>query len=209
MNGFIVNAKDLRDKENLDKIPHDLPGYYIWWAKKEDFERIARKLNFDFPMECFHIQNGYIAIYIGIAAREAIADRLHWHIHTKHTLGRIQYRTLSTFRHSISSLFGKDMMDEKITNEFIDRLRVEYFLMDDPMDDSKRYKKRNQGPTYQKLHQIECDEMKQYFYPLNIMDNHFSKDKNGKEDEEVKEVKRLLREKRKEAWEKALHTSEE
>lgn len=33
-----VLASDLRNKENLKKIPNNMPGYYKWWAPKKSLE---------------------------------------------------------------------------------------------------------------------------------------------------------------------------
>ena len=32
----MIEAKKLREKENLKEIPNDKPGYYKWWANELD-----------------------------------------------------------------------------------------------------------------------------------------------------------------------------
>ena len=39
----MIDAKDLREKDNLLKIPNDKPGYYKWWAKREQLNLLLKE----------------------------------------------------------------------------------------------------------------------------------------------------------------------
>ena len=69
----------------------------------------------------------YYYIYVGIAVKESIRDRLNWHINQHHTISSVKSGILSTLRQTISSLVAGNQFDEKTTNSLIDLLFVEYF----------------------------------------------------------------------------------
>lgn len=135
MNGINVPARDLRDKEKLKKIPHDRPGYYKWWANESELNDILDALgekNTGIQWETRHAPDNpdkvQYCIYIGIAVRESVRSRLNWHVNQISTRSNIQHRTLSTLRQTVAALIGDSMADDRKTNDFIDKLTVEYFL---------------------------------------------------------------------------------
>ena len=64
---------------------------------------------------------------------ESIRDRLNWHINDTHTETRVKYGTLSTLRQSIASIIAHNQYDKKATDDFIDKLEVEYFFNEQPI----------------------------------------------------------------------------
>ena len=40
----MIHAKDLRRKESIEIIPNDQPGYYKWWACRDEFDMILAAL---------------------------------------------------------------------------------------------------------------------------------------------------------------------
>ena len=120
-------------------------------------------------------------IYIGIAEKESIRNRLNWHINQEHKPSAIKSGYLSTLRQSLSSLLSQNQKDEEVTNQFIDKLYIEYF--DVAEEDKKELRKKEKA------------EMEKYLYILNIHGNHHSK---------VGEIKKILRKIRKAGKQKAL-----
>ena len=164
-NGIIVNAKDLRTKDNLIKIPRTSPGYYKWWATYDSLLVLLSRLHLDFDAiaDFLETKNGLFCIYIGIAVKESIRDRLDWHINQINIERNVKNGTLSTFRQTISSLVGKNMLDNQATNDYIDKLVVEYFVGD--------YSIKSQEATVE-LHGIERGLLSSpYLYLLNIQEN--------------------------------------
>ena len=163
---MIINAKELRTKAALLNIPNDLPGYYKWWAEKSELDIILRALNADFSELSSFIErkDGFYCIYVGIAAKESIRKRLDWHVNDSHTQSRVLNGTLSTLRQSISSVVAHNQYDKDATNAFIDKLKIEWFIIDDPI--------KSQA-AIDKLHTIERSIMDEHLYVLNIQDNKF------------------------------------
>ena len=187
MQSFCVNAVALRDKMNLNAIPDDKPGYYKWWANKDELLIILDKLNmqFDDIANSLERKDGKYCIYVGVAIKESIRKRLNWHVNDKHTDNRVKNGTLSTLRKSIVSLVGDDAFDKAATNEFIDRLDIEYYSSDNPI--------KSQAAMVE-LHTIEKDLLSgKYLYILNIQEN-----------KHALAPKQLLKQFRKQAKEKAL-----
>ena len=120
-------------------------------------------------------------IYIGIAERESIRNRLNWHVNQDHKPSAIKSGYLSTLRQSLSSILSQNQKDEEVTNQFIDKLYIEYFEVDEE--------------TEGKLREIEKEEMEKHLYILNIQGNHHPK---------VGEIKKKLRKIRKAGKHKAL-----
>jgi hypothetical protein len=132
----IIQAQSLRSKANLAAIPHDLPGWYRWWAREVDAAAlldspyIPRKFS---PVLLAHLTrgagalSGYCYIYTGIAVEGSVRARLDWHINQLHTESAVKSGTLSTLRQSIASLCAGNQRNEAATNNFIDKLVVEYF----------------------------------------------------------------------------------
>lgn len=180
-----IQASLLRIKENLKRIS-DKPGYYKWWAKKEDVEMLLEKLDVDMTFEDIESDiekkdMDLYCIYIGIAERESIRNRLDWHVNQGHKFSAIKSGYLSTLRQSLSSLLSQNQKDEEVTNQFIDNLYIEYFEVAE--EDKKELRK------------IEKEAMERHLYILNIQGNHHSK---------VGEIKKKLKELRRAGKRKAL-----
>lgn len=153
-------AKDLRDKEKMKEVPR-CPGYYKWWAKKEELNQLLEKLELDeekalpyIETEELHEGVCYYCIYIGI--EKSLYNRLKWHITQENSEKNVKNGTLSTLRLSIVSLFGETPLDNKATNDFIDKLVVEPFPCE----------------TYEKAQESEKEHLYgEHLYVLNIRDN--------------------------------------
>lgn len=183
-----IQAILLRDINNLSQIPNDKPGYYKWWATRKDFEELARKLGTDFASLEPYIEkeDDLYCIYVGIAAKESIRSRLNWHVNDPHTQNRVKSGTLSTLRQSISSLIAGNQSKKKETNDFIDRLTIEYFIIDKTIRSKE---------ASEELDKIERDLMHNKLYILNIKDNKHAKSK---------QIIRELKQARKESKAKAI-----
>jgi len=169
---ILVPAKHLRNKEYLDNVPGDKPGWYRWWAPKEAVEEVLNSPHLEekwFDVIFPHMTGGkgklenYYCLYVGVAINESIRARLDWHINQTHTKGNVYHGSLSTLRQTISSLLTADQSSETETNHFIDMLQVEFQAMPLPIKsaDAKRH-----------IETIENAEIKKILYPLNIKDNN-------------------------------------
>ncbi|UTC62504.1 hypothetical protein E4O05_00895 [Treponema sp. OMZ 787] len=175
---MIVKAIELRNKENLQKIKK-MPGYYKWWAKRTELDIILNELNvnFDDVKSSIETKLDMFCIYVGIAAKESIGERLNWHVNDKHTTTSVKYGTLSTLRQSIASIVAHDQYNKKATDDFIDKLYVEYFFNDHRI---------KSGDAKNELTCIERQLLQEYLRVLNIMENNHPCAKEIK-----KELKRL------------------
>ncbi len=156
----MINASEFREEINIE----NKPGYYKWWAKKEEFDFLLNKLNvnYDDIEDSLDIKDDLFCIYVGIAVNESVAKRLDWHINEKHSFSKVKHKYLSTLRQSLSSVISNNQADEMSTNEFIDKLKVEYFLFDYPIksDEAKS-----------EIKAIENELLEKNLYILNIQDN--------------------------------------
>ena len=144
------------------------PGYYKWWAKKEDVDKLLQE-SYKHLIEKLEPGSdeleGYYLIYFGIS--KSIRKRINDHINQDHSETNVDKGFLSTFRQTISSLLtGKQRGEEcqKKTDEFIDKLKVQYFIFDSPWN--KKTKKH--------LENIEKEafNINEYVLPLNIRGNN-------------------------------------
>mgnify|MGYP002624134124 CR=1 FL=1 len=160
----MILARDLRKKENLLAIENKA-GYYKWWAGASEFEIILKELNVDLETikSSVEIKDDLFCIYVGIAAKESVRDRLNWHVNDSHTASRVKKGTLSTFRQSISSLVAHNQYDKTATDSFIDRLYVEWFYSDNKI--------KSEAAKIE-LHDIERQLLNRHLMILNIQDNH-------------------------------------
>lgn len=151
----MIEAKSLREKDNLKNIDAK-PGYYKWWAYGSELKKILAKLGLELGAVENSIEkmNDLYCIYVGITS-SSLRMRLNWHVNDKHSLKRVENGRLSTLRKTISSIVAEDQSDKKATNEFIDKLQVEYFY-----EDKDRVK------------EIENKLINDKFRVLNIQDNH-------------------------------------
>lgn len=184
-NGKIKEAKLLRDKVNLNEISNDKPGYYKWWAKEEDIIELFKGLKFDFLdyKNFIEKRNNWYCIYVGVAIKESIRDRINWHINDKHTESAVRSGWLSTLRKSIASIIAKNQYDKETTNDFIDKLKVEYFEIDFSIKSEEAKKE---------IGVIENNLINKYLRLLNIKDNYHNKATDIK-----KELRRLRKEAKK------------
>ena len=169
--GKIVEAKKLRNVDFLNTISKNMPGWYKWWAPKDALEKL---LNSPYIKDKYFdelvpyltkkkINNkDYYYIYVGIAVKESINKRLNWHVNQHHTDSAIKSGMLSTLRKTISSLVAANQYNEKLTNELIDMLVIEYYPVNFPIK-SKKAKKI--------IEDIEIEQIQNNVLPLNIMCN--------------------------------------
>lgn len=164
---IMYKANSFRDKNNLQMIPNDKPGYYRWWAKKPEFDLILSALDIDYDdiVEEVLETDGMYSIYVGIAAKESIRNRINWHINDIHSASRVKTGTLSTLRQSISSIVSHNQYDKESTDKFIDKLSVEVFPID--------YQIKSEE-AIQELDKIEKTLLSENLYVLNIRDNDYS-----------------------------------
>lgn len=164
-------AKDLRNLEQLGKIPKNMPGWYRWWAPKEALKMLLdskylshRYLSELLPYLTEKVINGqqYYYIYTGIAVKESINRRIDWHINQRHTQSSVSSGFLSTLRQSIASLVSGNQYDEIATNNLINMLVVEYHPVNLPL---------NSEEAKVRIENIEETELTINVIPLNIMNN--------------------------------------
>ncbi|MDO4199114.1 MAG: hypothetical protein Q4D13_09040 [Erysipelotrichaceae bacterium] len=169
----MINAKQLRNKENLHQICDNKPGLYKWWAEYSEAKYIAEKLGFDFDELKSYVEykeNKY-CIYVGIAVGESLRKRINIHINRKSTKS-------STLRKSISSIVAGNHTDAEKTDYFIDKLYVEYCHKDYPVGSKE---------ASENLHTKERCILQNHLCLLNIQNN------NHPEAEPVKKSLRALR----------------
>ncbi len=163
-------AKDLRNKTQLYSVTYN-PGCYKWWAPKEVVKELLDSTYLEGKYFSSLIDNlekktfngvEYYYIYVGIAVKESIRQRLNWHINQKHTPSCVRYGTLSTLRQSIASLVCGCQLNQNATNEIIDKLIVEYEECEFPI-------KSTEAKAI--IESCERDEMEHHVLPLNIRDN--------------------------------------
>lgn len=185
--GQLIPAFFLRDSRYLKQISNDRPGYYKWWAKKEDVEMLLEKLGGDVTFidieSCIEKKEGsdLYCIYIGIAVNESIRNRLNWHVNQRHSPSAVNSGFLSTLRQSLSSILSRDQMDEEVTNQIIDKLYIEYFIDENDIRSPK---------AKEKIREIEKEAMKKHLYILNIQGNNHS---------QARKIKKILRKLRKDS----------
>lgn len=150
----MIKAKLLRNKENLNAIS-PLPGYYKWWALKSELEVILNVLNIQLSEieNALEFKDGMYCIYVGIAVKESVRNRLNWHVNDNHSAFQVMNGTLSTLRQSISSIIVKNQYDKESTDSFIDKLYVEWFYSTNPI---KSEAARNE------LHKVEKELLADY-----------------------------------------------
>lgn len=185
-NDMKIKAKELRPTEQ-GRSPKLLeietrPGYYKWWAKKSELNDLLKGLGETFSnvKDDIEKEDDLYCIYVGIA-RTSLRQRLNWHVNDKHTKKRVENGFLSTLRKSLSSVIAKDQYDKDKTNDFIDKLVVEFFYTG--------YKTKSEEST-KKLLSIEKNLIGKNLRILNIMENNHPK---------AAKIKKRLQELRKEA----------
>jgi len=179
----IVAAYKLRNTEELSTIPNDKPGYYKWWSPDDILQIILDKVGVALEdiEKYLEKKNGYYCIYVGVAIKESLRARIDWHVNQINTPTNVKCGTLSTLRQTISALIGSNMLDTKATNEFIDKLLIEYFASKHPI--------KSQEAKYE-IHQIETALLNSNtLYILNIQDNHHPLSPKGK----LKELRKLAK----------------
>lgn len=101
-------------------------------------------------------EDGLYCIYVGIACKEVIGKRLSYHINCK--------MRNSTLRRSLSCLVSEKQNPAEIEqdiNNFIDKLKVEYFVCDTISE--------------KKLHELERSLLQDKLRILNISENEHKK----------------------------------
>ena len=167
----IIEAKAIRDKDYLHNIPNNMPGWYKWWAPEKalklllDSSYVSKKYFLDLlPSLTTKRINGvnYYYIYVGVAIKESIRDRLNWHVNQHHTKTSVESGFLSTLRQTISSLVAGNQYDEIATNNLIDMLIIEYYPVDMLIKSDQ---------AKEKIERIEKEELANNLLPLNLRDN--------------------------------------
>lgn len=160
----MIEAKTLRNKENIKRIEIG-PGYYKWWAKQSELDVIldALEVNFDDVKSAIETKENLYCIYVGIAVNESVRQRLNWHVNDQHTKSKVKNGTLSTLRQSISSIVAHNQYDKKASDDFIDKLSVEYFISTHPVKSPE---------AKQELHTTEKQLLDSHLRVLNIQCNN-------------------------------------
>ena len=158
----MIGALMLRNKTELNKILK-VPGYYKWWALRSELDLLLKVLGLSFKDVSSGIEKkeDLFCIYVGVA-NKSVRERINWHINDAHTAARVNSGILSTLRQTIASIVAGNQFDKEATNNFIDKLFIEWFYLDD--EDKTR-------DVRVKLNQIEKQLMNKYFRLLNVKDN--------------------------------------
>jgi len=168
---ILIPARKIRLKEHLIKIPNNKPGWYRWWCPETELKRL---LNSKYISKKYlekimsHLTKKeikgrtYYYVYVGVAINESIRDRLNWHVNQHHSKSSVESGFLSTLRQSLSSLVAGNQYDEIATNNFIDKLIIEYTSINLSIH-SKEAK--------YEIETIEKNEINSNVLPLNIRDN--------------------------------------
>ncbi len=166
-----IDAKDLRNTECLHNIPNNKPGWYKWWASEESLKLLLdspyiSKKYFSELLSNLTIKNingvNYYYIYVGVAIKESIRDRLNWHVNQRHTKSSVESGFLSTLRQTLSSLVAGNQYDEDATNKIIDTLIIEYYPVNLPIKSIE---------AKEVIERIEKEELANNMLPLNLRDN--------------------------------------
>ena len=159
---MMLEAKKLRENTWLIKIDA-VPGYYKWWAHKAELDTILSALNVNFADICdaLETKDDMFCIYVGIAVKESVRERLNWHVNDKHTESQVRNGTLSTLRQSIASIVAQNQRDKTATNAFIDKLSVEWFYSVHPIKSLQ---------ASDELHKIERTLLAEHLYVLKIQE---------------------------------------
>lgn len=167
----VIDAKKLRENDYVRDIPNNMPGWYKWWAPQKalkillDSPYISKKYYSDLlPNLTTKNIDGtrYYYVYVGIAVKESIRERLNWHVNQHHSKSSVESGFLSTLRQTISSLVAGNQYDENATNKLIDMLIIEYY----PVDKSVKSKQAKE-----EIEKIEKEELANNMLPLNLKDN--------------------------------------
>jgi len=161
----LIQTNKLRDKSNLKNMIENKPGYYKWWAEEKEVMLLLKHLDLETNIiDNLEKYNNKFCIYIGVAIKESVRDRLNWHINQINSPSAVRNGTLSTLRQTISSILYQDMNLTKETNEFIDKLYVQPFYIDKPIKSQE---------AKEIIHNIEIDFLahRDNLYLLNIQDN--------------------------------------
>lgn len=161
----LIQANKLRDKSSLKNIIENKPGYYKWWAEKKEVILLLKHLDLKTSIiDSLEKNNNKFCIYIGVAIKESVRDRLDWHINKINSPSAVRNGTLSTLRQTISSILFQDMNLTNETNEFIDKLYVQPFYINKPIKSQE---------AKEIIHNIEIDFLahSDNLYLLNIQDN--------------------------------------
>jgi len=168
---MIIQAKHLRNSDELKNVPDNRPGWYRWWTQEEEVRallnsRFISRAYFDDLISVLRKGDGalrdYYYVYTGITVKDSIRSRLNWHINQHHTDSAVHSGRLSTLRQTIASLVAGNQWDEAATNNFIDKMTVEYFPVEYPIKSEK-------AKAF--LEDNEKKEMRDNVLPLNIQNN--------------------------------------
>ncbi len=161
-----IGAIDIRNDFKMDNNP----GYYKWWASKKEFNLLLDKLDIDFESikDSIEIKDKWYCIYVGIAVKESVHNRLNWHVNDTHSESKVKHGTLSTFRQTLSSILSEDQSDKLATDNFIDKLIIEYCLFDYPIKSIE---------AKEEIEAIEKELLQKNLYILNIKENYHEKAK--------------------------------
>lgn len=167
----LIEAQKLRNSEHLSNIPNNMPGWYKWWVPEKtlklllDSPYISKKYFSDLlPNLTTEKINGidYYYVYVGVAIKESIRDRLNWHVNQHHTKSSVESGFLSTLRQTISSLIAGNQYDEEATNKLIDTMIIEYYPVNMLIKSIE---------AKEKIESIEKEELANNMLPLNLRDN--------------------------------------
>lgn len=146
----------------------DCFGTYRWWFHESCLKHLGLSLGYPQTLLSTDFQGEkYYALYFGIAAKETIRQRLHWHINQKHTQSSFKSGYISTLRLTLCALLlnpaSKPTLkqSEDVVNDFMDKYCVvEWCSYHNNAED-----------------QIRADEkaeLRSYCYPLNIQGNKWN-----------------------------------
>lgn len=155
----IQTIKTLRkDLYNLTPPVNHASGTYIIWVRKNDAIALMKSIPGLYSGEIQTRQiNGaeYLALYFGIS--KDLLKRAKWHFCQRHTESNVRSKTLSTLRQTISALLGINMTSsQNEVNAFFERAC---------------YWEWNYAGSFEEAKQIETEQLRKCYYPLNIQEN--------------------------------------
>ena len=157
INGLLVKWFNTRASQARIHGFKPRTGYHFEISRQKYLVFLLEKLdiNIDDIKNSLEIKANLYCIYIGKTTNRPVSKCLDDHINMHHYESNVTQGFLSTFRQSISSIVSLNQADEESTNEFIDKLKVEYYLSDNPMN-SKQLKNE--------LNSIINDSLEKHLY---------------------------------------------
>jgi len=163
---FKTKAKTLRNKDILDIIVPDLQGYYRWWAEEKELDIILKTLTKNPQAIKSQIEKnkGLYCLCDGFAIKESLRQKLDSEVNDPHTVQRVRTGLISEFRQNIASIVAHNQYFKQTTNDFIDKLYIEFVPMKNQIQSDN---------AEEKLRNLDKNLINnKFFRPLNTDNNN-------------------------------------